>query len=214
MKKALKKSLFFILCLTLMSVLSACGGDNDELQETTSLSSDTSDNYNDFMDDEFAETNENEEDEVISSGSIGPYVPADQFWHGDDYFDIVGFLEANSANVTLYDMGRDQIDYSDPSPYGAYIARFDDKWDLEIRDGYPLILAQLEPGGRGKKTDISYEISSSSEIPDPYKKIDLDAGGHQTSEVFVFALEETVKLLVTNINSDDPLASSTGLYYH
>ena len=150
----MRKNIIFALCaIAMMVTLTACGNektpsytieyrDNDDQQVTTSVSDENPANVD----------NSGHEPDSYKSGNFQDY------WEGEDYFDIVGFAEANGATYTMWCTGDGKA--ADASQANACKFFFKDKWKVIVNVDFIII----EQDGSDASFLVVYEQNSSESI--------------------------------------------------
>ncbi len=139
-----------------------------------------------------------------------PYVPASEFWVSDTEFDLIGWFEANGAQVVLfYDLSGTMIDGSDCD--NVYYARalycFDRNtiWSVCLSDFNASTV--FEGGGTGNKLcDCTCEHGDYIVYTTGYSKLTM-------CPAVIEKMDFAMKAIKENPYSSDPISHAEGWNY-
>ena len=194
----MRKNIIFALCAIIMMVtLTACGNektpsytieyrDNDDQQVTTSNS--VSDENPANVD------NSGHEPDSYRSGNFQDY------WEGEDYFDIEGFAMDNGATYTLW---LDKTETENISQAVRCTFYFKDGWKVSVITSDGILIEQ-----NGTRTDFLIACDSKS---NHYVSL-CKENNVSCSEEVLQSFNTIVECLKTSSDKADPFAGS-GLNY-
>ena len=146
------------------------------------------------------------EPESYGSGNFQDY------WQGDDYFDLVGYLKDNGADI-VYATNDQSYPVEDSTDINMYVASFyGEQWEITIMSdaGVTIGHAYCDTDGRLRK-DPHYIVYCSSP-GDLGGNITVDKNGTIFRSGVLTIMDSVVQYMNANRNSNDPLNGS-GLNY-
>ncbi len=212
MNKSMRFFVCFFIAIFVMTTVTACGGNTSVAIPATEETVDQ--NAVDYQgegqvqggiksDDEIAalqeeeqqyiddsttteyESNEGHEPDSFGSGNFQDY------WQGEAYFDLVGYMTDNGYYARPVKANRDKI--KDGETAEAYdCPKNDKKWIVSI-DGTTIMICRYD-----------YSLTYVSRAKDD-RRIAIDTTGMTTSMDAIITLDAVVQAIAAHVDEDDPL---------
>ena len=148
---------------------------------------------------------EGHEPESYGSGNFQDY------WEGDDYFDLVGYLKDNGADK-VYATSKYSYPVEDNSNIDLYVASFyNEQWEVTIMTDAGITLGHAYCDDSGKLCkDPHYIISCpTNELG---QSIRIDSAGTTTGSGIISILDTVIQCMKNNRDSNNPLENSNLQY--
>ena len=118
------------------------------------------------------------------------------YWQGDDYFDIVSYLKANGANSV-------QLIGTTTQFYAAYFDN--DEWAIITSDTGGCVYGKRDHGTTDYEKFVGYDVIPKADSPGDQRLITLDENGTTIAEQTLILLDAVISSVRAFPDKDNPL---------